>query len=120
MGDSDNLNEIYGPSCWHRIEADPGRLKKAMWLEIMTGFKCKASSTWVSCDDRGEQAFTHEACGKMERASQSDYMGSLNEEAEKVVMRKVTENGDAQKQVEDAAKTISFSTTAERRHEEKM
>ena len=57
--------------------------------------------------------------GDMGRTSQSDYMGSLNGEAEKVVMKKVTGKGDVQKQMEDVAKTISFSTTAKRRHEEK-
>ena len=114
------MNEIYGPSCWHRIEADPGRLGSAMWLEITTGFTCKASSTWLSGVDHGEETFTHESCGNMERTSQSDYMGSSNEEAEKVAMRKMTEKGDVQKQMEDVAKTISFSTTAKERHEEKM
>ena len=66
---------------------------KAIRLEITSGFKCKASSTWLSCDDRREQAFTHEACGNMVRTSQSDHMGSLNGEAGKGC----NEEGDGEK-----------------------
>ena len=51
MQDSDDLKEINGPQCWYVTEADPGGLKKAMWQEIATEFHCKASSTWLSCDD---------------------------------------------------------------------
>ena len=29
-----NALQIQGLSCWHSIEADPGRLEKALWLEI--------------------------------------------------------------------------------------
>ena len=43
------------------IEADPGCLKKAMWLEIFTEFNYRALSTCMSCDDRRENAWTHKS-----------------------------------------------------------
>ena len=36
-----------------------------MWYEIMKEFKCKATSTWSSCDDdEREMDFTHRQFGK--------------------------------------------------------
>ena len=41
--------------CSYGHEADPGGLKKAMWLEIFIEFPCEALSTWLSCDDRRQR-----------------------------------------------------------------
>ena len=45
------------------LDADPGELKKAVWLEVMNQFNCKALSTWSSGDDRREKTFTHKGLG---------------------------------------------------------
>ena len=41
IDDSDDLKEIYGPQVLVRW-TDPGGLKKALWLEILTEFNCKS------------------------------------------------------------------------------
>ena len=50
------------PQCWCGIDADPGRLKKAMWMEIMKVFNCKALSAWLSCDVQKTQ-LSQTKCG---------------------------------------------------------
>ena len=45
MEEDDDLREIYDLQCWCEMEADPGELKKVMWLEILVEFSCKALST---------------------------------------------------------------------------
>ena len=47
---------------------------RTMWMEIMKAFNCKAFSTLLSCGDRKSKAFTHNAWGKHENASQLGYI----------------------------------------------
>ena len=42
---STTLNDIYGPQCPYCIQAHPGVLKKAVWLEILTEFDDRALSS---------------------------------------------------------------------------
>ena len=44
------------------------------WYEIMKEFSCRASSTWSTCDDRKEMAFTRKGWGPERRVSQLDYI----------------------------------------------
>ena len=53
------MQEMCGPECGYGAEADPGGLKKGVWLEILTD--CKAMSTWLSCVGQTDKAFTHGA-----------------------------------------------------------
>ena len=58
------------------IDTDPGGVEKAMWMEVMMEFKCKAL---LGCDDRWEKAFIHTAWCKPWRFSQLDYdLGHTN------------------------------------------
>ena len=47
-------------------------LERAMSVDFMMEFKWKALSTWLSCDDRREKAFTHKSLGEEGRTSQLD------------------------------------------------
>ena len=48
-----------------RIDADPGGLKKTIWLEVMQQFNCKAVSYWYSTSrtwartSNGDSGHTH-------------------------------------------------------------
>ena len=61
MDEDDEMKDIFGPQCCHRLDADPGGLKKTLWLDVMKGFNCKAVSTLSSCDDRTEKSLSHKA-----------------------------------------------------------
>ena len=54
----EELNEMYGPSCWHGCENDQGGFTKLMWYAIMKQFNCKATSTWLSSGCERETAST--------------------------------------------------------------
>ena len=41
-GEKEEMQEMYGPQCWHGIDGDLGGLKKTMWLEVVKEFNCKA------------------------------------------------------------------------------
>ena len=74
--DIEELNEMYGPSCWQGHDHDPGSFKKLMWHGNMKEFNCKATSTRSKCGKAKEMAFTHIHLGqtKQEVASQLDYI----------------------------------------------
>ena len=57
--DSDDLKDTNVPQCWYGIEADLVGLNKAVWLEIMTKFNCKALLVWTSCVDQRERELLH-------------------------------------------------------------
>ena len=60
---------------WPGCENDQGGFMKLMWYQIVKEFKCKATSTWSSCDDEREMAFTHRNCTEDGgRTSQLDYI----------------------------------------------
>ena len=63
---------MYGPDCWQEYGTDSGGFKKMMWYHIMKEDHCKAISTWLSCDERKEMAFTHKQWGKNGRTSRLD------------------------------------------------
>ena len=72
--DAKKISEMYGSLCWQSYDTDPGGYKKMSWYEIMKEFSCRASSTWSSCDDRKELAFTSKGWGPKRRVSQLDYI----------------------------------------------
>ena len=61
--EDEEIYDMYGPKCWPGCDTDPGGLQKLMWYQIMEEFDRKAVSTWCSCDDEREKAFTHKAWG---------------------------------------------------------
>ena len=74
--DIEELNEMYGRSCWQGYDHDPGGFKKLTWYGIMKEFNCKATSTWSKCGRAKETAFTHRQLGdkRQEWKSQLDYI----------------------------------------------
>ena len=72
--EDEELCGMFGPHCWHGYGIDTGGFKKMMWYNIMKEFHCKATSTWLSCDERKEMAFTHKQWGKNGRTSKVDYI----------------------------------------------
>ena len=64
MDDYEEKPKMYGPQSWYGIDADPVGLKHTLWLEVMSEFKCKAVSTWPSCDDQKNMAFNTRDSGK--------------------------------------------------------
>ena len=71
--EDEELGGMYGPQCWQGYGADPGGFKKMMWYSVMKEFDCRPISTWSSCDDRNEMAFTHRQSGENGRTSKLDY-----------------------------------------------
>ena len=65
---------MYGPHCWQVYGTDTGGLKDMLWYNIMKEFHCKAISTWLSCDERKEMAFTQRQWRKNGRTSRLDYI----------------------------------------------
>ena len=61
INEDDEVKELHGPHCWYGVEADPG---EAASSDIVTEFECKAMSTWLSCDCRRDEAFTHKTWEK--------------------------------------------------------
>ena len=68
--ESDKLGDSYGPHCWQRFEADRGGLEKMMWWDVMMEFDCKVTSTWPSCEERKEMAYTPKQWGPKGKISQ--------------------------------------------------
>ena len=48
--------------------------KKLMWYDLLKELNCTAASTWSSCDDQKEMAFTHRQWGENKQTSQLDYI----------------------------------------------
>ena len=53
MEDKGDLKDIFGPQCC--VEADPGGLKEATWIDIFKELNCKHMSTLLSCEDWREK-----------------------------------------------------------------
>ena len=70
--EDEELCGMYGPHCWQKYGTDTGSISKLMWYSTMKEFHCKAISTWLSCDERTEMAFTHKQWGKNGRTLQLD------------------------------------------------
>ena len=49
--DEEELTKMYGPSCWHGHDKDPGGFNKVTWYGITKEFDCKVSSTWSVCGE---------------------------------------------------------------------
>ena len=60
---NDELNEMYGPSCWQGCDVNQGGFKKLMCYGIMKELNCKVTSSWSSCGRAKEMAFTHRQFG---------------------------------------------------------
>ena len=79
--DDDDVRSRNSTRCTARYAGKDVQMTKEasrslMWYEIMKEFKCKATSTWSSCDDETEMAFTHRQFGKdgNGRTSQLDHI----------------------------------------------
>ena len=65
-----SLCGMYGPHRWQRHGKDPGGFSKLMWYSTMKEFDCRAISTWSSCADLKEMAFTQRQRGENGRTTQ--------------------------------------------------
>ena len=74
--DIEELNEMYGPLCWHVYVHDPGGYKKIMWCSIMKEFNCEVPSMWSNDDRTKDAAFTQrkQGDGGQEKVSQLDFI----------------------------------------------
>ena len=56
MEDSDDLADVDGSQYWYGVEAVPGGLNRAMWLEILTQVDCTAlPGRAVTAGERGQR-----------------------------------------------------------------